>query len=88
MNPLTWKREHQLALLCAITLGGVAGLLFGLWHVAEYGYSIRWSSGCVYYPANSCYSFTPGYWLRIAFWIMLGGAFGGAMVYIRQLLRA
>ena len=29
MNPLEWKREHQIALLCAIALGCLAGLIIG-----------------------------------------------------------
>src|SRR5450631_3983476 len=35
MNPLTWKREHQLAWAVVIAAGGVAGLIFG-WLVSPY----------------------------------------------------
>jgi prepilin signal peptidase PulO-like enzyme (type II secretory pathway) len=32
MNPLTWQREHQVALLLGTVLGIVAGLLVGFTH--------------------------------------------------------
>jgi hypothetical protein len=31
MNPLFWKREHKLALLCATALGLMLGCLIGVW---------------------------------------------------------
>ena len=52
MNPLTWQREHQVALLLGTVLGIVAGLLVGFTHndihltTLQYwvaGNGIRWA---------------------------------------------
>jgi hypothetical protein len=34
MNPLNWKREHQIALLCASGLGALFGFIFAIQHVS------------------------------------------------------
>ena len=94
MNPLTSKREHQVALLWdllwAIALGLVAGLLFGVWYVRQ-GFSMYWTLWCDYPDgriANTCHYLRPGYWLALILCSVLGGLFCGGVVYIRQLLRA
>ena len=48
-NPLTWKREHQIALAFAIAIG----LFFG-YVVEPYGYS-TWRFGCSRYGTNCTY---------------------------------
>jgi hypothetical protein len=38
-NPLTWKREHQIALACAIAIGLFFGFIAGLYVFEPHGYS-------------------------------------------------
>jgi hypothetical protein len=86
MNPLNWKREHQIALVVAIGLGAVVGCIFGAMVTPNY-ISFRWGAlWCerTYY----CIYLLQGYWLLILFWTALGGSIGGGLVYVRQLLRA
>lgn len=92
MNPLLWKREHQLALACAIALGSGIGFLSGLRFADTYS-SFRW--GALYcwrvnaiYGGDECLHLLSDYWLRILMWSMLGALFGAGIIYIRQLLRA
>jgi hypothetical protein len=71
MNPLTWQREHQVALLLGTLLGIVAGLLIGFFrhdiHLATLQQWIfSWSS------------------FR---WAVLGALFGAIMIYVQRLLR-
>ena len=33
MNPLEWKRERQVALICAVALGGLIGAILGLFYL-------------------------------------------------------
>ena len=74
MNPLNWKREHQIAFLCAAALGCLLGLVAGFQWVRPNGhFEIN------YLPL--------GYWLLLMFWATLGGLIGAAVIYIRQLLR-
>ena len=85
MNPFEWKREHQIALICAVGVGCVVGVILGAFVTPSY-VSFRWGRlWCDY--GYSCVYFLQGYWLLILFWTMLGGVVGGAVVYIRQLLR-
>jgi uncharacterized membrane protein YeaQ/YmgE (transglycosylase-associated protein family) len=44
MNPLTWQREHQIALLLGVVLGIVAALLVGfIYNGAHYATLQYWS---------------------------------------------
>jgi hypothetical protein len=86
MNPLTWKREHQIALVIAAGLGAIAGCIFGAMETPSY-VSFRWGQlWCDY--GSRCVYLLQGYWLLILFWTVLGGGVGGGIVYVRQLLRA
>jgi hypothetical protein len=42
MNPLAWKRDHQIALACAVIVGGVIGLIVGLYATPSY-VPFRWA---------------------------------------------
>jgi hypothetical protein len=86
MNPLEWKREHQIALACAAAIGGVAGLIFGLARTNAYDYSTWGKLWCE--REYSCIYLLNGYWLKVIFWTALGGSIGAALIYIRQLLRS
>jgi len=73
MNPLDWKREHQVALAVAAAIGFVCGLVFAdfqpghLWHRL-------WRNG-------DCFPIVMG-------WALLGAALGGGVAYARQLFKA
>lgn len=77
MNPINWKREHQIALVLALIIGAVIGLVTGYIAYAS-------SSG-----ASGGVSFS--YWvdnpIRYAgLWWGLGGAgVGAAVLYIKRL---
>ena len=87
MNPLQWKREHQLALLSAAALGLIIGVTVGLHQVNPYGVRVAWKLWCTG-SWGGCTYFRPGYWLAVAAWAAFGGAIGAALIFIRQLLRA
>lgn len=90
MNPLTWKREHQIALACAIALGLFVGVIAGL-RIVDYGNYSSWYFWCVHRGLQHCtygYSWYPGYWLLVGVWGVIGGLIAAALVYIWQLLRA
>lgn len=71
MNPLTWQREHQVALLLGAGLGIVAGLLVGFIHNDVHLTTLQyWLMG------------GPG--LR---WALLGMLFGAGAIYVQRLLR-
>jgi hypothetical protein len=87
MNPLTWKREHQIAFLCAIALGCLVGIIAGTLMIQPRGrfeFGVLCSGG----EYGPCGIYVPlGYLLLLALWAALGGLIGAVVVYIRQLLR-
>jgi hypothetical protein len=71
MNPLTWRREHQVAFLLGTVLGIVAGFLIGFIHNDIHLSTLQqWVAG--------------GNGIR---WAVLGGLFGAGVIYVQQLLR-
>ncbi len=86
MNPLLWKREHQIALICAVAVGTLVGLTVGVSATPDY-VSFRWGRlWCDF--SYSCVYLLQGYWLLIGFWAALGAVVGGTPVYVWQLLRS
>ena len=91
MNPMNWRREHQVALL----LGGAIGIATGL--LVGYMYDGLWS---MYFGIHAAIAATPGNvpparvlgvaaWLgsgSIFRWAAFGALVGGAAIYTRQLL--
>ena len=77
MNPLSWKKEHQIALALAILVGIAIGIVIGYLVYA----SAKGAGGAISFA----------YWVRhpIRFsgtwWGFLGGTVGGALIYIRHL---
>jgi hypothetical protein len=72
MNPLTWQREHQLALLLGTVLGIFAGLLVGFIHNdVHLATLLQWG------VAN-------GHGIR---WAAFGALFGAGVIYVQRLLR-
>jgi hypothetical protein len=85
MNPLLWKCEHQIALVCTIAVGFVFGVLIGF---QQTGYSsFRWGALYCEHGYYSCVYLLNGYWIQVFSWGVLGGLIGATFVYIRQLLR-
>ena len=95
MNPLIWKREHQLALAIAAAVGCVGGLVFA--HLGPN--SSHWRF-CFFGTNRLClFDYDWGYeslivnWgsfvpiLIVAGWALLGAILGAAVVYTRQLMR-
>ena len=70
MNPLTWRREHQIALLLGTVLGIVAGLLVGF---------VR--AGIHFETLQQWISSLSGFR-----WAVLGALFGAGVIYVQRLL--
>lgn len=79
MNPLQWSKQHQAALLLAIAIGGVFGILLGYVF-----YALGYGSGAVSF----------GYWIsqpvrgNVAEWGLFGGAVGAATIFVIRLMRS
>jgi hypothetical protein len=72
MNPLTWQREHQAALLLGTVLGIFAGLLVGFIH------------NDVHLETLLQWGVANGHGIR---WAVFGGLFGAGVIYVQRLLR-
>ena len=86
MNPLNWRRTHQVALLFGAAIGMTIGLLVG------YVYGSYWSLLAVLATAGGS-----GPPRAVEAWLGTGSGFrwgatgalvGGAIIYTRQLLHA
>ena len=82
MNPLHWKREHQVALVGTIALGAVLGFLFGLYEVYPYGHSLE------YVKSNGALGWIDTYWLLVVARGLFGAVISGVAGYLFQLSRA
>ncbi|MGD0533044.1 MAG: hypothetical protein ABSA62_12465, partial [Methyloceanibacter sp.] len=83
MNPLLWRREHQIALLVAAGIGCILGITIG-YAISDYdGFHPFW----VYLVGGWCCHSIQVYDGRSLISGLLGAITGGAIVYIRQLLR-
>jgi hypothetical protein len=72
INPLTWRREHQLALIVAAIIGVIIGLAVGyMYHRVQFATSSLWFWS----------------WSSFR-WAAIGAIIGAAVVYIRQLVHA
>ena len=70
MNPLNWRREHQVALVVAAIVGIFVGLAVGyMYHHVQYATSGPWFSS----------------WSGMR-WGIFGAIIGAAVLYIRQLV--
>ena len=84
LDPREWKKEHKVALVGAIALGCVIGLVFGSAHV-------NWDYVRVnlWYEISNMYLTDRGVLsvLSVLLWTLFGGVVAGSVVYITQLLR-
>jgi hypothetical protein len=78
VNPLNWKREHQLAWLLTCALGGVVGLFTAFWRT-------EWAAT---YEAGQTFPTWLGFPLFYWPWPMFGVVIAGLLFYIVKLLKA
>jgi len=76
MNPVRWKREHQIALGIAGIIGATLGVLVA--------YTTRLSPNSM----GFFYWLDTRGWPDVIWWALLGALIGGGIVYARQLLRS
>lgn len=87
MNPLHWKREHQLALAISIALGAIAGVLFAWFDSPLYRLSRASLSGPLADPTQVFFLWLPHvelYWP----WPVLGAVILGSLFYVARLFKA
>jgi hypothetical protein len=88
MNPLRWKRELQVALILAATIGVPLGIILG--HITTGGTTWElWSR------APNDYNWPPFYWMKtywgpltFFWWGLFGASVGAGIVYLIELLRS
>ena len=76
MNPLEWKREHQIALAAATLLGFAIGMAYGY----ATGNSLRFSDWLYY-------AFSPNYSRGEFGWGIFGAITGAVLIYTVQMMR-
>jgi hypothetical protein len=81
MNPLGWKREHQIALLGAALIGLIVGLVFALHDVNPHEHTTVYAGSSGLVRVNT-------YWRFVVGWSLLGGGIAGGIFYIFQLSRS
>jgi len=75
MNPLGWKREHQIALVLGGSLGAMVGAIYGAIHRVE-DHLLR-----------SFYS-DAAWQMHMVMWAAVGCLLGATLVYVQRLLRS
>jgi hypothetical protein len=85
MNPLEWKREHQVALLLCAGIGLIFGFVFGLYTVRKYGYQYEWATLGV--ATFSDLTADILYWCAVGILAVFGALIGAAVIYSVQLMR-
>ena len=78
MNPLSWSREHQIALLGAALIGAALATVLGY-----LVYAAGWGEGAVPFENWILRLFAGPIW-----WALFGGVIGGASIFVRNLTRA
>ena len=84
LDPRTWKREHRIAALSAVALGALIGMAVGVQSAPTH----YWPRDILWLSLPGGHDLDLGYSLRLAAWTLFGATIGGAVVYIRQLLRS
>ena len=79
MNPLNWKREHQVALSIAVVIGAVLGILIGyLVYAIAQG-----ADGAMSFGRWVEYSI----WAAALSWAIVGALIVGGSVYVQRLFK-
>ncbi len=81
LNPLRWKREHQVALICAVGLGVFIGVLCGAMLVDQNPLAHRVWLG-------RSWRYLDLYWLYVLAWGAIGAIVGGTVIYIHRLAQS
>jgi hypothetical protein len=79
MNPLNWKREHQVALGIAAVIGAVMGVLIGYLVYAV----ARGADGAMSFGRWLEYSI----WAAALLWAIVGALIVGGSAYMQRLFR-
>ena len=77
MNPLSWSREHQIALLLTALIGAAVATVLGY-----LVYAAGWGEGAV--PFESWLARLSG---GPVWWALFGAVIGGASIFVRNLMR-
>jgi hypothetical protein len=78
LDPRRWRTEHQVALMVAMALGGLGGLVFSASHIDFYKAWLLsvWDA-----------SILTGDVIRVLLWTLFGALIAGGGVYVIQMLR-
>jgi hypothetical protein len=90
MNPLEWKREHQVALVICAGIGFIFGFMVGLHEINPYNYDLGWSVGLyqTYWGWNGGMEHSINlYWLVIGAVGIFGAFIAALITYAFQLMR-
>ena len=79
MNPLKWKREHQVELSIAVVVGAVLGVLIGYLIYAN----AQSAGGAMSFGRWLVYSI----WAAALWWAIVGVCIVGGGVYVRRLFK-
>ena len=78
MNPFSWSREHQLALLVAALIGAALATVLG--YIV---YAVGWGEGAVPFESWILRLLRGPIW-----WALFGAVIGGASIFVCILIRA
>jgi hypothetical protein len=78
MNPFSWSREHQLALLVAALIGAALATVLG--YIV---YAVGWGEGAVPFESWILLLLRGPIW-----WALFGAVIGGASIFVCILIRA
>ena len=78
MNPFSWSREHQLALLVAALIGAALATVLG--YIV---YAVGWGEGAVPFESWILRLLRGPIW-----WALFGAVIGGASIFVCILMRA
>jgi hypothetical protein len=76
MNPFSWSREHQLALLVSAVVGAALATVLGY-----FVYAVGWGEGAVPFESWILRLLRGPIW-----WALFGAVIGGASIFVRILI--
>jgi hypothetical protein len=77
MNPFSWSREHQLALIVAAFVGAALATVLG--YIV---YAVGWGEGALSFENWILRLLRGPIW-----WALFGAVIGGASIFVRKLMR-
>jgi hypothetical protein len=89
MNPLLWKREHQLALLIASATGAAIGLVHGVRSASPiFGFGSHDCGSLMGWLLHDICGSTQHDWFPLIGWPIFGSVLGAAVVYVWHLMQS